>query len=47
MVQQRGVKRAAKVAIRKKKLNAQTKLARAKKAIRAVTHPKEEEESKE
>jgi len=44
MVQQRGVKRAAKVAARKKKQNAQAKLARVKKAIRAVTHPKEEEE---
>ncbi len=43
MVQQRGVKRAAKVAVRKKKMNAQIKLARAKKAIRAVTHPKEED----
>jgi hypothetical protein len=47
MVQQRGVKRAAKVAVRKKKLIEQTKLARVKKAIRAVTHPKVEEDSKE
>ncbi len=44
MVQQKGVKRAAKVAVRKKKLNEQAKLARAKKAIRQVTHPKDEEE---
>ncbi len=39
MVQQRGVKRAAKVAVRKKKLNAQAKAARARKAIRQAEMP--------
>ena len=44
MVQQKGMKRAAKVAVRKKKIKFQDKLARAKKAIRQALAPKEEAE---
>jgi hypothetical protein len=47
MVQQRGVKRSAKVAVRKKKLNFQAKVARARKAIREIELASKEENTKE
>jgi hypothetical protein len=47
MPQQKGVKRAAKVAIRKKKLNAQAKIARARKAIRDAEVAEKDASNKE
>lgn len=47
MVQQRGVKRAAKVAVRKRKLNERAKLARARKEIREIELAEKEPKEKE